>query len=312
MNYFWLAAIVVSPSGQLATADLLYLHGDPQPVVGLVVRGHGDPTTVLNFKVFTTPEQPLASKTYAAENVASLVVTVDQERLESLQIQRWDETRAVAEELAGFKSDPVARQIAIRLNLLLLYQASRDLNYSANATWIESAARNLIHLAEGPDESKRFQMLGHLYAGIPVTMTGSEIDVADNNRLLAAVQACRRRQPVQSQKLLKPLVEKFDRLPPAVQHWTAITVEANQGDQLDLQVLGQLLEAEITLRREIDKSDSQPQTNALVTLLRLDLTRFAEAFDQTLLTTVESMAIEDVAGFDLQATRFKSGEWKRP
>ncbi len=126
------------------------------------------------------------------DQVVFLVRTVDERRLGGLDPTRPDEYRRLAEELAGWRVDPEAQSLAIRLYLIAARATKgRERRHCLLA---------LVELARSPDERQR---LGELAFLLDESISRSimdprptpnepEISMAEIQELIRAVQTVRR------------------------------------------------------------------------------------------------------------------------
>ncbi len=126
------------------------------------------------------------------DQVVAIVPTVDEQRLAALDPAKPLEYRALAEELAGWRVDPEAQILAIRLYLI----AARLTSGSDR----RHALLALVELSRSPDERQRFSEFAFLVdESLPRSilipkplLNGPPVLLAEIEELIRAVQAVRR------------------------------------------------------------------------------------------------------------------------
>ena len=148
----------------LATADMLIWRHDGSAITLFGQIEDQDAQTV-RFRLH--PESGGDLKVFPREDVLALVVNIDSERLGRLDLRNLTDYRDYAEELSSQSIDLQARDLAIRLFLIVGYWSNR-LESESNATELrESALRNLPNLARSEKERIGFEKLAFLYQVVP-------------------------------------------------------------------------------------------------------------------------------------------------
>jgi len=158
----WLAKSLASAAGLyllLATvdpvgADAIWLVGQKQPIYGIV---ESSDQKQIQFRR-TTDGQQFESQTIGRNSVETIVVNHDSSRLSSLPYGDWKPWLELAEELDSQKQDPVARNLAIRL-LVIVTANSNDAQQRG------AAMDGLVSLARNNAERQQFNRLRYLETG---------------------------------------------------------------------------------------------------------------------------------------------------
>ena len=140
---------------------------------------------------------PTEGKWFSREEIAALVVTVDDVRLSQLNIENLYAYRDYAEELAGQSTDQQARDLAIRLFLIVAYWADQEIKIRGYPELRDSSIRNLISLARTESERLAFYKLAFLHQLTNVQKVDElredpmEIEEETKKQLLELVKAVR-------------------------------------------------------------------------------------------------------------------------
>ncbi len=132
-----------------ARGDVLVPRSGP-PLVGRMVERNA---REIVFRERVEPGK-YVERRLSVDQLLTVVVTIDEARLQALSPERPQEYGSLAEELALMANDLEARDLAIRLSLLA-------------ARWGEDEVRHrallqLVHLARTPEEEVRFRSLAYL------------------------------------------------------------------------------------------------------------------------------------------------------
>ena len=141
------AAMLLCAHAAIARGDVIYRQGTPSPLIGKVVESDSE-ELVLQYE---KPIQGATQVTIPRDRILVHVVTVSEERLNALEVGKWDGYRDYAEELAAHRIDPAAHRLALRLYLMVAYQSSGSRR--------RGALQALIRLARTPAEEKRLRVL---------------------------------------------------------------------------------------------------------------------------------------------------------
>ncbi len=136
-----------------AQADVVYRQGLPSPLVGKITQDDAE-GIVLKFD---RPQQGVTQILIPRDEIAEHIITVSPSRLEALKDGEWTQYRDYAEELAAYRIDPQAHQLAIRLYLIVAYYSNDNLR--------SGAFRALIEIARSAEEEKRFRSLAFQVMG---------------------------------------------------------------------------------------------------------------------------------------------------
>jgi len=145
--------ILLQTSASHVQADVVYRQGLTSPLIGKVTQNDAE-GIVLKFD---SPQQGVTQILIPRSEVIEHIVTVSPSRLEALKDGDWPQYRDYAEELAGYRLDPQAHQLAIRLYLIVAYHSTQELQ--------ASAFRALIEIARSADEEKRLRALAFQVMG---------------------------------------------------------------------------------------------------------------------------------------------------
>jgi hypothetical protein len=143
------AALALLMIASPASAVVIYRKGEDKPLMGFLLSQ--DPQRVVVGIPRAAGGQQ--EKVIPRSDIASMIETVDRERLASLSHEKPAEYRDYGEELSEKRQDPEARQTAIRLFLI--------------AVWLDpeltrSAMLGMIRLARNEREEARFRALAYL------------------------------------------------------------------------------------------------------------------------------------------------------
>lgn len=134
---------------RVARADVLVPRSGP-PLVGRLVE-RNERTVVFRERVELGK---YVERRVPTPECLTVVVTIDDARLQTLNPERPEEYAALAEELALVPADLEARDLAIRLSLIAGRLGDEELR--------RQALLQLIHLARTPEEEIKFRKLAYL------------------------------------------------------------------------------------------------------------------------------------------------------
>ena len=287
-----------------ANADVLWLVGEENPRYGRVVRQKVDGD--LEFRV-RGENNTYIEQTFAAGTIEMLVVNVDLTRMKRLDPAHLIPYREYAEELAGQKRDPEARDLAIRLFLIAAAGASRQ--NDSNLT--ESALAGLPELARSDQERRAFDRLLMLYSRYPrpeptprepeKRKPSDNTDARTRQRLLQAIRLIRQEDNesaiviLRSREVLREL-EKWSDLA------SVIDVQAmTRSSRLSLSQLRKLLALEIALadpEYQLQASNRAPS--------------WGEQAQNAMSGWTRLPSFENVTEFDPHKSVFRNGRWIKP
>ncbi len=285
---------------QAAVADVLFLNSDNKPIHGLI---ESVDESKLVFQVYRNSDHTFSRREFLRKDVKQMVRTVDQQRLSSLTIDQLVEYRDLAEELSSLGNDPVARRLALRLTFLCLHHADST---EQGRVVRESAAANLLTLAQNEAEREQFKLIGFLAGhseGRPQQVTELVFrDAAVAKTMLQIVTAIRRENFVEASLLLESESGKT-----ATAQWSGhcspkLLLDAVGQKQVDSELLPRLLAIEIRIRYGGDDplapiSDAQ---------------RMANSHNQKPSGPRWIPLLQQVSEYDLDQTEFKDGQWRKP
>ncbi len=179
----------------VADADMLIVTTQPEPLYGRLVEQDAGGGIV--FQVHSSDPTGGRRLEVASNEVVALVVNIETGRLEQLDPANPEGYRDYAEELAAQKADPEARELAIRLYLIVLV--------SGDDAMQRSALSGLTPLSRDVDELAAFEMLRFVAGGATldsIMATDPAIDRETAGWLLELVQSISRKRSSRSNELL--------------------------------------------------------------------------------------------------------------
>ncbi len=244
-------------------------------------------------------------RTIRNDEIRMLVVTIHPQRLESLEPGDWPAWRDLAEELAAQRADPEARDLAMRLNLVLAKHATGDLRVAGFRGAIEVADRRQL---------PRLQALAlqNLAAADTRWLTGpgtAEPALPGDNQIRerlqtqgvsAALQKCRAGNPSELATLLAegPLQRQDLRPFASICTWDQLQHLAATGE-LDYGQRARLLRLELAIDEFLEGTPPPPVTFDSSWSVLVRQTR----------DPVAPVSFENVSEFDLKCTRYRDGQW---
>ena len=275
-------------------ADAVWLAGKEKPIFGLIVE-RSDSGRLL-FKKFEASENRFTKMEFSKDEVALVVPTIDQKRLASLQIDDLSQWQSLAEELIGYAHDPVAKSLAFRLTLLCLHHGSQQ---EGNAKVVESAARNLPFFAASESERELFSKIAFLYCGDQSLLSKLKDDSPRQSRSdyeLRLVRSVRRQQFHRAATQINSIEFKSSStkfIAPATLNDIRIAIAEKR---VDRQLLSQLVAIEKAI-----KLGESPDTKRIA----------MNPFKNNGSNALRIPRLEEVSPFDLEATEFRNGRWRR-
>ena len=285
------ALILASP--KTVHADSIWLNGASSPLFG-IVESSDDQSIV--FKK-TSDGSTFETVTIPKAQVSSVVINLDAQRLSSLVHGRWQQWQDYAEELFSQKQDPVARNLAMRLSVIVAGNAKDTRQRNA-------ALNDLIALARNETERENLLTLRYLETGqkppekqdVPPTNLPS---VESRQAAVKLVRSIRLRRDV-SQQLASEQLKQTVSAMQQVCSWQELVQIANS-NRIDAQDLRQLVALELELRI-VDKESKA--TNTAGGSWHLQASRISNK-------TVSLPTITSATGFDPDENRFVDGRWEK-
>ena len=292
-RYSWLVFAALLVPCVTVQADTVWRIGVPSPVYGIV--DSSDDQSIV-FKQ-TSDGTTFETITIARKTVSSIVVNYDSQRLSSLVHGDWQSWHDYAEELFSQKQDPVARNVAMRLLVVIA-------GNSKNGRQRNAALNELVELAQNDQQREGLQTLRYLETGKKQPAKDSKKPQAQpgsNARESAArlVQSIRRGENVGQQLFdpkIKETVSEFSHLCA----WPELVQMAQSNRKIEDQGLRRL----VALEYELRGSNGNAKVKGDGGSWHVQASRVSsEAFT---LPTIKS-----VTGLDPQASRFVDGQWQK-
>ncbi len=250
-------------------------------------------------------------RVFPRSEIRRLLVTVDRERLTRLKPGDWNVYRDWAEELSIQSVDPEARDLALRLYLIVAYHADEPLRtagfrgaiqVSGNATPSAASQQRLIRtLAVQVYPGDDSWTMIDASSGKPTALVAAE--VRDRLREVAAeLRRYRQGMPNTLDRLIEDdLTREAIGLMPSVCTWPRFQDLASR-TELDYSAISRLLNLELAI---LSLVDGEPPA-----LLQRD-SPWSVLVHQGR-PSVELVSFANVSSFDLEATVFREGAWKKP
>lgn len=284
-----------------AYGDTLWLVAENNPRFGRVVAWQENGDLLFNLR---GDDNAYSEQTFPAESIETLVVNIDVLRLERLDPTNLKPYREYAEELAGQKLDPEARDLAIRLYLITAAGAYRR----NDPGLVDSALTGLPELARNEQEREAFARLLTLYERNPgaestrLAIKNQErvpsTDDQAREQLLQAVRLIRREDNASAVKILSSRDVLAE-----LENWSDVIsvkdLRAMTGStRLSLPQLRTLLTLEIALQ----DSKTRPQ--------RPGQSRdWSEQAQQPMSEWTQLPSFDNVTEFDPEKSIFRNGQW---
>ena len=287
-----LLLFLIAVDSQILPADVIWLKGSAEPVVGRILDEKGDQIEI-QFADRTIQKIP-RNKIVASSN------TVSDTRLEQLTASDWMPYFELAEELSVEKADPVAHELAIRL--LLIVAANADLQLR------ESALSGLAQLGRNEREQSRFRLLKRMRSQStdlairpPQSQSVSRSRLEQSRqRLLEGIQSIRRGGGDRATKLLTS--KEIEHALPKVADVCSRSelIQMSRLNRLSLAQLSKLLKAELILRGEKVQTGNNDNQN------------WGYQAAQQCRVESELPTLENVTEFDPNQSVFRGGRWIQP
>jgi len=277
----------------IAGADTVWIAGESSPIFGIVKSS--DETSILFHK--TTDGASFEPVTISRDTISSIVINFDAQRISSLVHGDWKSWQDYAEELFSQKQDPVARNLATRL-LVIVAGNSKD------AQQRNAALNDLISLASDDMKRKKLLAVRYLETGQkrpgddspqPMKLPGLEA----RNAAAQLVRSIRQRRDVRQQltdKQLQKTVSAFAQ----TCSWQELVQLANS-NRIDDQGFRRLVALEYELRMADSDSNAADTSSGS---WHLQANRISSK-------TFSLPTIHSATGFDPEENRFIDGQWEK-
>lgn len=282
-----------------AHADMLWLKSGGEPISGLVTSQSQD---VVSFRYGTGDGQKDVQ--VQREKIKNLVITIDEQRMESLAPEDFRDYLDYAEELSAFEKDTYAVELAKRLCLITARWSSDELRSSAFLL--------LISLCSD-EEKKAVQRLAFVFDSsfelpeqLPAT-TPEVIDADARESLIEIVRLIRREQTADARQLLdqeriqssiKPAMEAYANICNLEELKSAVSA-----NRLTVAKLGQLIRLEQALANDVVPSSTKRDASG---------SDWSVAAREIVDAQVVLPEFENVLPFDPSLNIYRSGQWVRP
>ena len=281
-------------SAAITRADVVWIAGQDEPIFGIVESS--DAQQVM-FRQ-TSDGQEFTLRFIKRTDIQTMVVNHDPQTLASLQPGDWDDWLRLSEELYSQRRDPVARDLAMRLLIVVAGNSDHDAER-------RSAFAALLPLARSDVEREQLMQLRYLETGEgevrPRDVDSSkQIGNAEKERVAALVRRVRLQQ-IQPAELSKNAEAK--RVVSSLEEvcsWEEL-LRLSRINRIDDESLRRLVELEFSLRRRNQNGPTKKPTSEWHLLAN----RIGGS-------ELELPTIENVTEFDPQATQFADGKWSRP
>jgi len=279
-------------------AVIIFEKGKDEPTVGYLDRQ--------DENLIVIREQLPSGRTQIREILRSeiddILITVSNERLESLSPDKPATYRDYAEELAEKRKDPDARATGLRLYLIAAYLDSEKLG--------RSSLLGMAGLARTPSETRRFRAMAYLLDPNhdrsllqgSANAAGPSAIVDDEGRevLLKAIQAFRRGESRWRTLAEREIVKKaLARFSDVLSHEELTGV----GKETPPDILRKVLALELLLTAR-DETKPRKPTEEVVPWSRI--------VDREGTGPVPWLSLETITEFDPRECVFRDGNWGRP
>ena len=276
-------------------ADMLYRHDGSPPMVGTFVRETERQIVFLeHFRSGATKEQTLFKA-----DVLRLIRTIDKERLKNLNPESPATYYEYAEELAGYKLDFVAQQLAVRLFLIAARHSTEQVRQSSllalHALFSDEIKRRRTRALALLTLPSRYQ---HPFLK---TRTESSLKSEVRDQLLAIVKQIRNGKRSDAAVALKSdsmraAMSRFTR----IATWDAVYRIAISGEPKMEQMLI-LVKLELALRADELQQQQEPEGF-----------RWFQDVQRKDSFATEWVTFENLTRFDPGLSVFRDGKWVKP
>jgi hypothetical protein len=302
----WIAFAILAVSALCCTdraaAVFVLKKGAAKPLLGYLVRQ--DAATVIVREPLQ--EGGFSEQAIPREDIEELIITVEPERLETLDPKEPGRYREYAEELIEKQRDPEAREAALRLLHIAAWHSDGSLR--------KSALLGMVSLARTPEEQRRFRAAAYLHdpehdrsllaevGELPtVRGTAQREPLTD---LLAAVRALRQGMVGEARSIFERPVSK-DGLESLTSFVTRDELIAACGArQLSSDQLRKVLLAEVALSRALNERAAESAEKSA-----LSQTSWSQAVQTGGLAPLPSIDLLSLTEFDPRECLFRGGKW---
>ena len=279
-------------------ADVLTIKGSANPISGLVTDKSKPGDSTVEFLAFDKSNFTFEPKSFQKSEIESVVLTIDQNKLSAMSLQRLYEFRDLAEQLASNKGDPLARHFAKRLIVQCIYHESKR---HPQSELLHSALKSLVAQATTEAEKQQLELIAHIYGDTRTTFSDLAIkqeSTTDDTQLLKLVQHVRREDFSAAVELLEQM--KFTSSTSNVEKNLVDGIRrACQERKVDSNVLVALMNKEYELRYGEQAIPANPSKF------------FSNEHSHSPKQPLSQLDIRSIADFDLMAIQFRNGKWHR-
>ena len=253
------------------------------------------------------PELGGESRVFPRDEVVALVTNIDVSRLANLNPGNLEAYRDYAEELASQSKDLQARDLAIRLFLIVAYGSNHEGTQQRSPELRNSAIRNLQQLYRSEAERRAFDKLAFLYQVADLQLAERagqqepDLNAATKSRLLSLLVALRSRNMDLARQLTDqpPIAQAWERWS-TICRWDELGRIIDQGGPSSIQ-LERLLKIEVDLLTGQAANPPRKRTDSWA-VQAVDHDHRAELIPKFL----------NVTEYDPRQAVFVDGHWIRP
>ena len=293
MDFKLIALILMLWVASVARADVVWIVGQDEPIYGIV---ESSDEQQIGFRESADGVE-FALRTIPRKSIETIVINRDPQRLASLTPGEWDAWLMLAEELHPQKQDPIARNLAMRLLVIVIANTDRE-------SQRRIAIEELVSLARSEAERETLNQLRYLQTGQGSVLklnTGQieEFETADKQATADLVRRVRLQELSKGELLENGNAKKIIQSLDEVCSWEEL-LQISRTNRIDEPSLRRLVELELKLRQRGDDTENAARSDWHVLARQV-------GHHQLALPT-----IENVTEFDPQATRFVDGQWVKP
>ncbi len=285
--------LVILANLQVAEADVIWIKGQAQPFFGIVDAADDQQ---ISFRQ-TDDGKSFESRKITQSSVRVVVINHDEQRLAALTQGNWQSWLDYAEELDSQKRDPVARNLAIKLLIVVVA-------HSDDREQREVALSKLVSLSRSEEERSKLEQLRFLETGekLPVQSVVADVNHSQQAKASAAdlVRKIRLQENTDGKlgddSAARVVISSFE----DICSWQEL-VQIAKANRIDGQSVKRLVALELALR--MTEKDSVP------TQSRKQWHELAQRIGTSQLSLA---TIDSVTEFDPWATSFANGKWSRP
>lgn len=292
-------------------ADVVVFKDSTKAVVYGRVVSRSDSVTTIAAIQKTAGQSPQRME-IPNEQIELVVRNFDENRLAGLNPSNLAAYQTYAIELAAQQVDPVARDLAIRLHMIVV-EAANDTQPNARSLKLTSL-RQLVEIARNENERGQFELLRKLEVGDRNSnqqKASDQVDAAgnrtaDNETVVKVIQLIRRNQRTKAiSELAKPAIANlFERWSPVLSADEIRRIAGQNGlSRTDLQKL-------LTIELAISRGDSPKQTIAGISAKRTK-SDWGEMARQTIGAELKLPRLSEINEIDPRLKIYRDGEWLR-